>query len=175
MRISSVKYFLSSMLILSVVGSFQPLLADPSHENSDCHKGGIIEATNAGNFRDVCGSFTIGQPTVVDPLLVGIPNNQSAFALRIPITFTNRMSTTPSIVATYAVKTASLIGKTLTGKLATGTVETVEVSVSAVTNQGFILNIGFFSFFDPGFDSSNITSLISQLGAQNFGISFQTT
>ena len=163
---SIIKYLLSALLLVSFAGQPEMLSA-----NNPKHIEGVLSADNSGTFVPDSGGFTIGQLTVTDPLLIGIPNNQSAFALRIPISFTKKLHKAPAVVTTYFVDTASLIGQQLTGT-ATATVETVEVSVSGVTNFGFILNVGFFSFFDPGFTNATIPSLVSQLADRGFGINF---
>jgi hypothetical protein len=142
------------------------------HRAKKIEKGGILTALNNGTLGVVAGDFTLGQPSVVDPLVVGLPNNQSGFGLRIPITFNKAVHPMPIIVATYRTTLVPrLVSKTLTGT-ASAFVENVEVSISDVTSQGFTLNVGFFTFFDPGFTNATLGSLLTQLAEFGFGVNF---
>jgi hypothetical protein len=172
MNISPIKYFLSAILMLSVTGiPAQLSAANPCRSNCrSLNKRGNVTAQSSGIFTTTRG-LKLGQPFVTDPLLINIPNDQSAFSLRIPIRFDEIQKTVPSICATYFTNDGALIGDTLTGT-ADCIVENVEISVSAVTNVGFTLNIGFFIRFDPGFNDSNLPSLIEQLASFGFGVGF---
>lgn len=80
-------------------------------ENSFPKDAGKIEAKKNGHFKLELGDFRIGSPTVADPLLINLPHSQSAFSIRIPVLFSKKLKSPPTITGTYLVDTATLIGQ----------------------------------------------------------------
>jgi hypothetical protein len=168
---SLIKYISRALLLVSLVSQSPLVSADTIKKNFQ----GVLSAQASGTFSADTAGFSIGTLIVTDPLLIGIPNSQSAFALQIPINFAKKQKKDYAVIASYFVDTATLIGQTLTGTNPTpGTVETVELSVTGVTDFGFILNLAFFIHNDPGFTPATIPSLVSQLATRGFGINYIT-